>query len=193
MIVLKIIGIVLLAVILLLFIIALLPVKVVVELQGVEEVGVYFKFLFLTFGKKKNKKSKVADTLSGATGVNKKEKKVKDKKDIGKIVSLVIDIIKQVTSLVKHCKLQKLHVFYVSAGDDPGEVAINYGIACSAIYPITGILFSAVNVKDRGVDVDVRCDFNSNESIFEFQGEISVKIYYLLIAVVKFLKEQVKK
>lgn len=192
MIVLKIIGIILAAIILLLCLVLFLPVKVIFELESIEEVKIYVRFLFMTFGKKK-KKSKVADTVTKATGVSKKDKKVKDKKDIRKIVDLVVSIIKQFAQLVQHCKLEKLNVQYISAGEDPSETAMEYGYACAAIYPVTGVLYSIMDVKDRGVTLNVGCDFQKTDTVFEFYSVISVRVVHLLVAVIKFLIEQSEK
>lgn len=193
MIVLQIVAIVFAVIILLVGFVMLMPVKVVFELLDSNDVKVYFKFLFFTFGNKQKKKSKVADTLSGATGVAKKEKKAKNKRDIKEIIDIVVNLAKQVADLVKHCKLEKLNIVYISGGEDAGEIAVNYGIACSVIYPVSGVLQSIMQVNNDGLSLDVRCDFQSEDTLFSLKTVISVKVVHLLVAIVKFMKEQVKK
>ena len=91
----------------------------------------------------------------------------------------------EVKNLLKHCTVKKLHITAVCAGEDAAEAAINYGQLCTIVYPFIGLAHSAMKVKRKAKNLDIRCDYNATEEIFRFNSLISVRLGRVLVAFFK--------
>lgn len=77
------------------------------------------------------------------------------------ILKLVFSTLGQVARKFRVCRA-KLEV--VTAGEN---AAMEYGIACATLYPLSAFLQNHSQVKSRAVEMDIRCDFEG------FEGDIS--------------------
>lgn len=220
MIVLKIIGIVLLILILLIALILLCPVGIIIKNDKKKGIELFIKILFLKIPietdkkepakkkpaeykyerKKPAKKSKgflqnILDALgiSKLTNIRKDTEKQGFADTIGDTVSVIINIIKQIAGLFKHIKIKKLFINCICGGEDAAQAAMDYGIACAAIYPISGYLHSIVKINSRKEDINVQCDFNREDSFFEFDTLLSVQVIFIITALIKLIAEESKR
>ena len=129
----------------------------------------------------------------------KKKDKATDKKDKGKdtsitdIIGLVIEIIKQIVWSFSHVKLKKLSLYYIAGGTDPADTATKYGIACATIYPAISFIMSLMKVNNKKVNVNIKCDFNKEETVLDFHIAISIRIVFIVIAGLRLLFKEIVK
>lgn len=210
MIVLKIIGIILAIIIILFLSILAIPINIVVENDQNNGVKKYIKILCFSIGdsestspfikKLLNKTTSESDKSDKTKKEEKKKDKATDKKDKGKdtsitdIIGLVIEIIKQIVWSFSHVTLKKLSLYYIAGGTDPADTATKYGIACATIYPAISFIMSLMKVNNKKVNVNIKCDFNKEETVLDFHIAISIRIVFIVIAGLRLLfKEIVKK
>lgn len=213
MIILKIIGIVLLIIILIIALILACPLGIIIK--NSEKGWEFFaKVLFIKIPLETDQKPKKKSSVKKSSQKEKKPKKgfiksildalgiskltnVKEdtqKKGFGETISdtvaVLTNIIKQVVGLFKHLKLKKLHINCICGGEDSAETAMDYGIACAVIYPLSGYIQSVMKVNHRKNEINVQCDFNREEGIFEIDTLITVRLIYILTAIVNLVKEE---
>ncbi len=119
-------------------------------------------------------------------GVKKKDKK-KDKKEkqpLSEKVEKITDIIEKVkiiwsvskkwlAHIFKRIYIENLMVDFVVAGDDAYKTAMNYGKINAAVYNLINFIrtFFTVTIKT----VDIVCDFEKKEPIYDFSVKITVR------------------
>lgn len=103
---------------------------------------------------------------------------------IGDTVDAVLLILQRVYRTLTHCKVRKLDLRYISAGEDAADVAMTYGTACAVLYPLLGYATSEMRVNPKKMNVDIGCDFESEKSKFEFDTVISLRVFHAVSSVV---------
>lgn len=212
MVVLKIIG-VALAVIAVLIIIALsVRLKLVIAYNGKKQLGFKVKYLFLSFGGKKKKPESIK--AEGTAKPEKKKKPSKFVKRIKKKFGLDVletelkqggfaDKVSQITALVmlfagqikwifSKLRVDLLKVLILCGGNDAADTAIDYGIVCSAVYPMAGYLSANINMKDNAENIQIGCNFDGETSL-EFELIISIRTIHLLTALINALGDIAEK
>jgi len=121
------------------------------------------------------------------------EKKKKGKKEslsakIDKICNILekVKIIwnvskKHLLNIFKQIYIEELMVDFLFADEDAYKAAMNYGKFSAAIYNLINLIrtFFTVTIKT----VDIACDFDSKESVYDFSTKITVKPSTILSAV----------
>jgi hypothetical protein len=163
----------------------LLPIYVIIKNDGESELKIRFRFLFKTYGDKSNPDNPLLKALKSAIGIDKLSvKTVKSgiKKGglevtLEQTVRVLLSLLKETGDLLSHSVCKKLYVHVISAGDDPADAAINYGICCSFVYPLVGFLKSNLKrVSKRGEDVRIECDFSGGEDSFDYHLVLRVRV-----------------
>lgn len=120
------------------------------------------------------------------------DKKKKNKKEplsnkIDKLCDIIekIKIIwnvskKHLLNIFKHIYIEELMVDFSIADEDAYKTAINYGKINATVYNLINFIrtFFTVTIKT----VDIVCDFDSNESVYDFSTKITVKPSTILSA-----------
>lgn len=75
--------------------------------------------------------------------------------------------------------VRKLEVFLLMAGDDPCDLAQNYGKACAAVAALEPQLERFLRFKDKQLQVE--CDFLENKSKIWVRVEVVISLGRLLI------------
>ncbi len=190
---------------------SLLPISVKVNSENDKKISVKVKVLFFTiFSNKKPKKKKPEKNssenqkLDEKSGDNKEKiKKIKhlfgiDRFDsfkklcrnvkeggidgtFSKTLNIIKFIFGQLKSVIKHLKIKKLIISFISGGDDASSAAFGYGLACSAVYPVTGYI-RAVSKNTDNISLDLKCDFDADKPVFLIDFAFKIRIIYLLKA-----------
>lgn len=151
-----------------------------------DKLKVWLRYFFIKINlypakeKKKPKKSKKTDDKK-----SKKEKTTQTEKDEKKEgvfssiaknggVSGVIDVLTQILDLVKsfssstikHLRIKKLWLNLTVGGEDAASTALNFGYACSAVYPLLGAL-SGLIVFLKTPDISITTDYDKKETTAE--------------------------
>lgn len=175
--------------------ILLLPVHIIIKNDKQNNFSFLCKILWFTFGDDK-RKSKSLDKLKKKVGADKKAETKEKKKDIVSLVrenlGLLKDVLKELVSLLKHCKGEKFELEIVCSSKDAALSAIHYGECCAVAYPILGFINSIIKVKDRKRKIDIRCEYQSEWSV-TFDFDLSVRICHILAAAFRVLKKKIKK
>ncbi len=133
------------------------------------------------------------ETIQTATEqTEQNDKKKKDKKEpLSDKIDKLCDIIEKVKiiwnvskkhllNIFKHIYIEELMVDLLIADEDAYKAAMNYGKINAAVYNLINFIrtFFTVTIKT----VDIVCDFDSKESIYDFSTKITVKPSTILSA-----------
>lgn len=213
---LKIIGTVLGFLAALIFIVLILPVSASITSSDSKKTEFKIKILFFTvFSSLKSEKKKKSDSSEKEQKSSEKEqnsdkyKRIKhvlgiDRFDsfeklynnvkkggidgtFSKTLGIIKFVLKQLKEVLNHIKLKKLNITYISGGDSASSAAFGYGIACSAVFPVSGYIQAVTNGKDN-VLLDVKCDFDADKPRFNIEAKASIKAYFLLKTAINLIK-----
>lgn len=213
---LKIIGTVLGFLAALVFIVLILPVSASITSSDTKKTEFKIKILFFTvFSSLKSEKKKKSDSSKKEQKSSEKEqnsdkyKRIKhvlgiDRFDsfeklynnvkkggidgtFSKTLGIINFVLKQLKEVLNHIKLKKLNITYISGGDSASSAAFGYGIACSAVFPVSGYIQAVTNGKDN-VLLDVKCDFDADKPRFNIEAKASIKAYFLLKTAINLIK-----
>ena len=213
---LKIIGTVLGFLAALIFIVLILPVSASITSSDTKKTEFKIKILFFTvFSSLKSEKKKKSDSSEKEQKSSEKEqnsdkyKRIKhvlgiDRFDsfeklynnvkkggidgtFSKTLGIIKFVLKQLKDVLNHIKLKKLNITYISGGDSASSAAFGYGIACSAVFPVSGYIQAVTNGKDN-VLLDVKCDFDADKPRFNIEAKASIKAYFLLKTAINLIK-----
>ena len=109
----------------------------------------------------------------------KKEEKPKEKggpiTDFLPLVKTALDLL---NSFRRKLRVKRLELKLILAGDDPCDLAVNYGKANAAMGNLLPLLEQCFVIKKR--DVQVECDFTSSETKIIACADITITLGWLL-------------
>lgn len=139
--------------------------------------------------KVKQKKKKVAGTSEPAVSEEKPAQPPKtqpEKKEKGgslaKFLPLVKLGLKFLGAFRRKLRLDNLYLRLILAGDDPCDLAVNYGRSWAAVGNLMPQLERLFEIKKR--DIQVECDFTSAETAVVAHLDISITLGRLLALVI---------
>jgi hypothetical protein len=204
MIALKIIGAVFAAIIIIIFLLLMANIRVDLAFSTENPPRLKVKLLFFTVydiqkpkkekKKKKDKKpSRIAayfKRLFGLDGITSPDeiKEKADKKGVSDTVNRLVTafalVAGQAVWLVKRVKLKRFSLTAVCAGDDAADAAMDYGLACSAVYPFVGYLQTSFDLPERATDIRIACDFEG-EAQLHTELYAKLRIIHILRAILR--------
>ena len=104
----------------------------------------------------------------------------------GQTAAMLKAALKPLGGLIRQVEIRRLQVTAVCAGDDPAAAAMDYGVACAAVYPMVGWLKGAAKAPENAIDVRLYCDFNRAASAFEADILLRLRVFYAAVAAVRF-------
>ena len=115
-----------------------------------------------------------------------KEKKPKAEKggslmDFLPLVKVAVDFL---GDFRRKLRLDNLYLRLIMAGDDPCDLAVNYGRAWAAVGNLLPQLEKWFVIKKR--DIEVECDFETSQTLVIAHLDLTITLGRLLAAVVKF-------
>ena len=193
MIFLIILGIILFVLGLLLF----LPVKISLAFKDELNLKVNFSGLkiFETKNDTEDKKEESETEKKEAKAKGNKAKKLfsrlKDKYGFSgalkEIFSFFLKCLSHIKGLLRHIKIKRICLNITVASPDAAKTAIEYGAVCAAVYPVLALIDTVPNIAFR--EINVKSDFNSENSQFDFSLVIKLQIFFALISAFKIYKE----
>lgn len=169
---------ILLSLIFLVGIIMLIPVKLILKSEE-NNLKILIKVLFFKIDP--NELSNEEEKQNKPQKKNEKKEFKERIENVKLILKKVKAVLKKLGSILRVMKLEKLNLKFISGGEDAVKSAINYGIACSVIYPVISHIQSAMKVRRKRVSIDVGCVFENVPYEFNFEAVISIKIFHLLV------------
>ena len=201
MLALKILGGVLGGILLLIAVILALPVSVILLRDGERPFLILYRFLWFTFGEEPDPDNPVTKAAVKVLGLDRLESvdKLKQETDrngvaetAGDLALVLKELLGRVIWILPRCKVKTLRIRSMSAGEDAAAVAMDYGMVCAVVYPLIGWIESALRVSRRGKKVEIGCDYDAEESTFEMNVRLSVRIWTVLLALIHIVRENVK-
>ncbi len=178
-----------------------LPIYVIIKSDAEDSFYFRYKFLGKTYGENPNPNNPIVKSLKTASGLSRLEKDAikKDIQDNNLLKTLkedfvlVVDLLKEVLWLVKHCRAKVFRLKIVCSDDDPAEASIKYGACCIAVYPILDYLFSYIRMRPSTKKIDISCDFEGGNSMFAFETVLVLRVYQVLGALFRTAMAEVKR
>lgn len=185
-------------IILLIAVLLLLPASVSFRFNGQAEYKLKYSGITVFDS---NRVYKVKSKKKHTDGDRKKEEKKPEEKNafqklkeqkglngaIKYLCELLQIIIKKTVWLLKKIKFTKLCLDIIVATDNAAKTGIEYGVICTAVYPLLSFLSSAANIKYKKVNINADFDKTSTEIDFSFCASSSLLI--IALAVIYAFKE----
>ena len=174
----------------------LLPIYIIIKNDENNNIIFYIKFLFFKFDFKDERVKKTEK--SEKTDKKDEEKKKKtQKKDFRETVSrtmkLISNIFEELIKIFKHLVAKKFQLQIICTSKDAAEAAIHYGECCAVVYPVLGFISSAIKVKEKGRDIDIRCEYDKSRWTLNYHFIIGIRICHILAALIRFGAKEIKR
>lgn len=187
------IGIIILAIISILLILLSLNVHIIIEYNQLFSFKIKIAFIDLTKlftkdDKKESKDNNKASKLKKRKNeikqtVSEQNKKKTDIKSALNIITRILNEIKE--GFFRKIVVKNARIHIICAGDDAAQTAINYGIICAAVYPVTGFIDSECRVKKK--DINVSADFTKQKSEADIYLHLKLRILHIAVLLMKTL------
>ena len=131
--------------------------------------------------KEKTKKDKKEAAKKSAEPSGKPKETKKEKKKGGSVTDF-LPIVKTVLDLLnglrKKLRIRQLQLNLILAGDDPCDLAVNYGKANAAMGNLLPRLERVFVIKKR--DIQIQCDFEASETVILARADITITLGWIL-------------
>lgn len=138
--------------------------------------------------KKKEKKQKEKKTKQVKKSPAKSEPKEQKPKEKGGSITDFLPLVKTGLDLLngfrKKLRINHLEMKLIMAGDDPCDLAVNYGKAWAALGNLMPLLEQCFVIKKR--DLEVECDFESSETVVIARADLTITLGRLLCLLVRY-------
>jgi len=111
--------------------------------------------------------------------------------DFFPLVQVALDLVKE---FFRKLRVKRLELKIILAGDDPSDLAINYGKAWAAMGNLIPLLDQCLVIKKR--DMEVECDFTADTTTVYARADLTIMFYRLQFLVFRYgyrgLREYIK-
>ncbi len=171
------------AVILFIFIMLFSSISIVVSSNG--NFAVKIRYLFFTYPfKSRDFKTKDKNIDKIKKPKENSIKKLLKTRGITDTLGVFSDIIKLVFlrlgNSVKHLRVIRFQLNLSVATDDPHKTAVEYGTACSLVYPIISNIQQKVHWNIKKTNIVVKSDFSTTEPKIELNTKIKIRMVYVI-------------
>lgn len=108
-------------------------------------------------------------------------KKLKEKygftEAIRRVMALFSGLLTHIKWLLRHIKINKVVLNITAASSDAASTAIEYGVICSAAYPVLGLLSRVGDIKYKAINISA--DFNAVQPQFDFSLQVKCNLFFL--------------
>ena len=123
---------------------------------------------------KKEKKAKEKDELQTQPPPAPKEKKKQTGGKLTDFIPLVKVALDFLGDFIKRLKFNRLEVKLILAGDDPCDLAMNYGRAWAALGNLLPLMDNGLNIKKRNLEIE--CDFTADETLVIAGADVTITV-----------------
>lgn len=103
-----------------------------------------------------------------------KPKKKKSGGSLADFLPLVKVVLDFLGEFFNRIRFQKLYFKLILAGDDPCDLAVNYGRAWAALGNLGPVLDNALHIKKR--DLQIECDFEAEQTLVDAEANITITL-----------------
>ena len=178
----------------LLFFILLLLSSVHVRIRYEDELFLRLRFWFIRYTVPMTAQE-AEDVTEAAVENDQDESLVQQMKDLikkrgvkdflGFLRDILLILAKTSKEILKRIKLRECTLRMTAAGGDAAETAVNYGKACSIVYPAVALLFEYIPCRKR--NIEIKADFMNEKSELFFEARLKLRLGFLLKEGIKML------
>lgn len=162
-----------------------------------EEFSADIRYLFFHYTLAPRPQKKIKNEKKAPAPEKPKESKLKSlykEKGLAGFIHFISNLARIASGTAKkifqHLTVSLMSVDISVSSGDAAQTAVNYGYVCSAVFPAVSVLLSNTNYKDY--TVDIKPDFNSDESTVKFRCKAKIKVIFLMTAAIYALKSFIK-
>lgn len=160
-------------------------------------ITVWLKYLFIKipiYPRKKESKKK----NNPPQKVNKEpKKKTEEKKEnffislaetkgLGAVVYIFAEILRLVKSfslsVIKHLKMKNIKLDITAGGENAADAAVNFGNACSVVYPILGTLSGIIKFLSVP-QVNIKVDYDKKETTSSLLLHLKIRLIFIIVII----------
>lgn len=158
---------------------AAMPLGVRVDFDKQAAVKVIIGFFHLTVfpvpsWMKQKKKGKAEKSVQKPQTVSEDDSSESTKKDFSDFIPFIQLGIDFMDAFRRKLRIQRLNIKIIMAGDDPCDLAVNYGRAWAAAGNLIALLERVFVIKKR--DVEVECDFTAEKTVYKAKAEFTITL-----------------
>lgn len=175
----------------------LLPISIIIKNDDNNNIIFSIKFLFFNFAFNGDRSENTKKAKKTEQEAEKHKKKTAEKKDFKETLSqtmkMLSNIFEELQKVFKHLVTKKFRLQIICTSKDAAEAAIHYGECCAVVYPVLGFISSAIKVKEKGRDIDIRCEYEKNSWEIKYHFILSISVCHILSALIRFGGKEIKR
>ncbi len=182
---------------LLIGLILLLPIGLKLSYDGEFKYKIKVAFISFSFDKKEEKRIDKKIEKSAVKDAEKEKsffEKLKAKRGFTGAVKELFGFVKvclePLKRFLRFLRIYDIRLSVSVVGEDAASTAVDYGIACSGIYPTLSFLEGFTDLKYKRIDI--KADFEAQQSNFAFSLKIKSNIIFILIFAIRIFGEYKK-
>lgn len=161
---------------------------------------IYVKYLFFTFRASEEPNEELTQMVFSVLGLRDigsvaNAKHAINSKGVSTTLNELLGVLKTLLSrvrwLLKRGVFKQFNLRIVVGEEDAADAAYGYGLVCSAVYPLVGLLDGAFRFRRRSIDV--RCDFDAETTSVDFLAQFNIRLWPILRALIYVIRENVKR
>ena len=161
---------------------------------------IYVKYLFFTFRASEEPNEELTQMVFSVLGLRDigsvaNAKHAINSKGVSTTLNELLGVLKTLLSrvwwLLKRGVFKRFNLRIVVGEEDAADAAYGYGLGCSAVYPLVGLLDGAFRFRRRSIDV--RCDFDAETTSVDFLAQFNIRLWPILRALIYVIRENVKR
>ena len=161
---------------------------------------IYVKYLFFTFRASEEPNEELTQMVFSVLGLRDigsvaNAKHALDSKGVSTTLNELLGVLKTLLSrvwwLLKRGVFKQFNLRIVVGEEDAADAAYGYGLVCSAVYPLVGLLDGAFRFHKGSIDV--RCDFDAETTSVDFLAQFNIRLWPILRALIYVIRENVKR
>lgn len=147
-------------------------------------IGPYRKTVYPSERKKEKPEKKKEEKPKPASGGTKKKEPEKKGGKLSDFYPLIETALKLLGDLRRKLRVKRLEMKIILAGDDPCDLATNYGRAWAALGNLMPQLERFLVIKKR--DLQVECDFTADTTFIYARADVTITLGRLLYLLVRY-------
>ena len=161
---------------------------------------IYAKYLFFTIRAGEEPNEKLTQQIFSILGLSDIGSVANAKHAIGskgvsttltELLGVLKTLLDRVWWLLKRGVFKQFDLRITVAEKDAADAAYGYGLVCSAVYPLMGLLDAASRFRRR--NVDIHCDFEEETTSVSFLAQFNIRLWPVLRALIHVIRENVKR
>lgn len=176
----------------------ILPLRLNLRYQREEGLTYYAKFLFFRFEPSETPNERLTQQVFSILGLSDVQNVTNAKRAVNakgvsttfrELTSVLKTLLGRIFWLLHHGSFRKFELQIIVGDEDAAEAAFGYGLICAAVYPMVGLLETVIPFRRR--TVDIRCDYDQEETHIDFFAQFQIRLWYVLRAFLHIIRKNI--